>query len=428
MLKVSPHNLIGYACQNLDVIDDVYRTCRIGRFNDEIGHELIAHNLNVLEGMIDYNIAHGLKMFRVTSSLIPFASNKAVNQINWREDFSEKLAVIRAKILDHSIRISAHPGQYTVLNSLNDDVVERSILELEYHVDIIESLGGTRNSKIIIHIGGVFGDKEKAIRRFIDVVNHRLSERIKRHLIIENDDRLYHAEDVLYIASQTGLPMVFDNLHHACNPGPSNLPERDLILQAFSTWSAEDGRPKIHYSQQANGKKIGAHTDTINAEKFMQFFNHLQDLTFDIMLEVKDKNRSALKVSILLNGDISEAEKEWGRYKYLVLGRSQKAYLAIRELLKDRQHFSPLGFYQLIDDALLLSENPASEVNALEHVWGYFKKQANDKEKSQFKTALSAYQTGTLPLSRLKSLLKKLAVKYDEQYLLSSYYFNHQGD
>lgn len=91
-MELYHQNLVGYACQNMDVEQDVYRTCRIDRFNDEIGHELIAHNLNVLEGMIDYNIAHGLKMFRITSSLIPFASNLQVNTINWRHDFSAQLA------------------------------------------------------------------------------------------------------------------------------------------------------------------------------------------------------------------------------------------------------------------------------------------------------------------------------------------------
>lgn len=419
-------NLVGYACQNMDVEQDVYRTCRIDRFNDEIGHELIAHNLNVLEGMIDYNIAHGLKMFRITSSLIPFASNLQVNTINWRHDFSAQLARIRDKIVTNHIRISVHPGQYTVLNSLNDAVIERSMLELEYHVDILESLGGTTNSKMIIHVGGIFGDKAEAINRFINTCNTRLSERVRRHLIIENDDRLYHVEDVLYIANHTGLPMVFDNLHNACNPGPSNWSEREILRRAFATWTKEDGRPKIHYSQQDENKRMGAHTYTINAETFYHFFQPLQDLSFDIMLEVKDKNRSAIKISVLLSNDFKAAEKEWSRYKYLVLEKSQNAYLEIRNLLKDKEHFSVLGFYKLIDDALLLKEDKGSQINAFEHVWGYFKKQASDKEKNIYKQLLADYKKGTIDRQKVKNYLKKLAIKYHESYLLNSYYFNHE--
>lgn len=422
------NNYIGYACQNMDVVDDVYRTCRIDRFSVDIGRELIEHNLKVLEGMIDYNIVHGIKMFRVTSSLVPFGSNLSIMTIDWVKEFAPTLERIKSKILANNIRISVHPGQYTVLNSMNEDVVERSILELEYHVDILESLGATQNSKMIIHVGGVFGDKASAIDRFISVVNNRLSERIKRHLIIENDDRLFNAEEVFYIATKTGLPMVFDNLHNECNPGPSLFSEKELLLLAFSTWSKDDGRPKIHYSQQAEGKKIGAHTYTINAEKFSQFFEPLQGLAFDIMLEVKDKNRSAIKISTLLSNDYKVAEQEWSRYKYLVLGKSQQAYLQVREMLKDKEHFSAFGFYKLIDDALLLQEDRASEINALEHIWGYFKKSATEREKESFLKALELYKNDEIELAKVKSLLKKLAIKYSEPYLLNSYYFNHVGD
>ncbi|HKM02364.1 MAG TPA: UV DNA damage repair endonuclease UvsE [Bacilli bacterium] len=425
-MKVKFNHNIGYACQNLDVEMGVYKTARINRFNDEVARELIAHNLSVLEGMIDYNIENNIKMFRVTSSLIPFASNKEVMSLDWQTTFQAELAHIARKILDNNIRISLHPGQYTVLNSLSEEVVERSILELEYHVDIIESLGGDQTSKMIIHIGGVFGDKELSIARFIEVVNTRLSERIRRHLILENDDRLYNAEEVNHIAKMTRLPMVFDNLHNECNPCPGRLDERTLILQAFSTWKKTDGRPKIHYSQQDIGKRIGAHTYTINAEKFNEFFKPLADLSFDIMLEVKDKNRSAVKIITYINNDHKAAEKEWSRYKYLVLGKSENAYKQIREILKDKTNFSAREFYKVIDDALTLDENMMREVNALEHVGGYFKKTATEWEKEVFRTALKAYKEQKTTLNKLKLILKKLAIKYHEHYLLNSYYFNHQ--
>lgn len=427
-MKIIKQNLIGYACQNLDVEDDVYRTCRIERFNAKVGHDLIAENLKVLEGMIDYNIKHGLKMFRITSSLVPFASNKQIFNIDWTSDFASELKIIKNKIVSNNIRISVHPGQYTVLNSLNDDVITRSILELEYHVDILESLGGTQNSKMIVHIGGVFGDKGAAIDRFVDVVNSRLSKKIKKHLIIENDDRHYNVEEVLYISEKTGLPFVFDNLHNECNPSPGKMSERELIIKAFSTWRKEDGRPKIHYSQQAPNKKIGAHTQTINAEKFYEFYQSLADLEFDIMLEVKDKNRSAIKISLLLSNDFNEAEKEWARYKYLVLGKSQGAYGEIREMLKDKENFSSFGFYKTIDDALLLEENVMREIIALEHVYGYFKKVASEKEKQSILKLINQYKNRETSLDKIKAGLKRLAKKYNESYLLSSYYFDFLSD
>ena len=59
-----------------------------------------------------------------------------------------------------------HPGQYTVLNSPNPEVVERAILDLDYHTKLLSSLGGGQENKMILHIGGGYGDKSQAIERF----------------------------------------------------------------------------------------------------------------------------------------------------------------------------------------------------------------------------------------------------------------------
>lgn len=71
-----------------------------------------------------------------------------------------------------------HPGQYTLLNALDMDIVDRAIADLNYYVTIIELLGGTQANKIVIHIGGIYDDKEAAIERFVDQAN-QLSDRIK---------------------------------------------------------------------------------------------------------------------------------------------------------------------------------------------------------------------------------------------------------
>ena len=80
-----------------------------------------------------------------------------------------------------------HPGQYTVLNSLSESVVENAVDDLKYHAYFLDCLGMDESCKIVQHIGGVYGDKKQAINRFI--VNYkRLDESIKKRLIIENDD------------------------------------------------------------------------------------------------------------------------------------------------------------------------------------------------------------------------------------------------
>lgn len=417
-------HLIGYACQNLDILDNKYKTVRVANFNDEIGKQLIAHNLKVLEDTIDYNIENDIKLFRISSSLIPFASNSKIMKFDWKNEFANTLERIRNKIAFNDIRISMHPGQYVILNSLNDKTIQSSIDELDYHADVIEVLGGCKKNKMIVHIGGVFNNKTESINRFIDVVNHRLSKKIKDHLVIENDDRLYNIEDVLYISSMTKLPVVFDNLHNEINKGPSHYDNRTILTKVLATWKSEDGRAKIHYSQQATNKRIGAHTETINAEQFLKFYLPLEDLSFDIMLEVKDKNRSAIKINLLFDNDIKVAEKEWSRYKYLVLGKSASNYLKIREILKNKSQFKADEFYRIIDDSLLMEENVPSEVNALQHVYGYFKKMASKKEKEVFLSNLMKYQESKITLDKVKKQLRTLALKYEINYLINSYYFS----
>jgi len=95
-----------------------------------------------------------------------------------------------------NIRGSMHPGQYTVLNSPNEEVVEKSIMDLEYHCKFLDSLGVDYSNKIILHVGGVYGDKISAMERFKHNFN-RLSNSLKKRLVIENDDKSYTIEDVL---------------------------------------------------------------------------------------------------------------------------------------------------------------------------------------------------------------------------------------
>lgn len=115
------------------------------------------------------------------------------------------------------LRLSMHPGQYTVLNSPNPDVVERAVLDLEYHTEFLDLCGLKEDSKVILHIGGIYGNKVEAKQRFVENYN-LLSPNIRKRLIIENDDKLYHVEDVLEIANIAQIPVVFDALHHKVNP------------------------------------------------------------------------------------------------------------------------------------------------------------------------------------------------------------------
>lgn len=283
---------IGYACKLIGPKNCNLKSCLLKNANDEKLHELIEHNLNVLSNMIDYNIHSDINLFRISSDLIPFGSSE-INKIKWWDVYADQLSAIGQKIKKSKMRVSVHPGQYTVLNSPKSDVVNRAILDLEYHNRILDSLGVDSNCKIILHIGGAYDDKEKAIRRFIDNY-YLLDEKIKKRLVIENDDRSFDINDVLQISKIINAPVVFDNLHFEILPPKEEKDVIDWIKEARKTWKKQDGPQKIHYSQQDKNKKPGAHSETINTDEFIKFIKKI-DFDVDIMLEVKDKNISAMK-------------------------------------------------------------------------------------------------------------------------------------
>lgn len=414
---------IGYACLTVGVENTDMKSCVMKNASEERLIELIAHNLNSLENIIDYNISKDIKLFRISSDLIPFGSSH-VNRLPWWDIFAPKLLNIGGKVLTSGMRVSMHPGQYTVLNSPSEEVVQRAMEDLNYHAKVLESLGVGEEHKIVLHIGGVYGSKEQAIMRFI--INYqRLEEAVKRRLVIENDDKSYNICDVLEIGRRLNIPVVYDNLHNAINPCDSEKNDFYWIDECSKTWQEKDGCPKIHYAQQELSKKPGAHSSRIRIDEFMDFYQGIAHRSLDIMLEVKDKNLSAIKCINCTSPDkkIKALELEWSKYKYKILEKSQQDYIEIRSLLKDKKEYPAVAFYNIIDKALEKEDSLGSFINAAQHVWGYFKDRALDKEKDKFLTNIKLYQQGEISAGTIKNFLWKMAVKYKEPYLLYSYYF-----
>ena len=157
---------------------------------------------------------------------------------------------------------------------------------------------------------------------------------------------------------------------------------------------------------------------------FNEFLNAIPDV--DIMLEVKDKNLSAVKVNNLIDGNkkISNLEKEWARYKYNILEHDPNHYQEIRSLLKVKEGYPVIEFYALIDQALTIEPSQGMQINAASHVWGYFKDEATENEKKKYASYIGSFKKGTYSIKAVKNLLLKMAVKYENAYLLNSYYFH----
>lgn len=413
---------IGYACLIVGENGYDYRTIRMDHLTDSRLIEIIDHNLKTLERMIDYNSSNEIRMFRITSDLIPFGSSP-VNRIDWSKEFKSSFDRIGEKIRASGIRVSMHPGQYTVLNSIDESVVKRAVDDLLYHAKVLDCLSTDASAKIILHIGGIYGDKPLAMDRFVDRF-HNLPDVIKRRLVIENDDRSYNIQEVLSISKRTGIPIVYDNLHNRLLPSDPVGDDLYWIMEASKTWRPMDGNQKIHYSEQDPEKKNGSHSERIHMDEFLPLYKKLNNV--DVMLEVKDKNLSAIKAIQCTRKDqkIKYLENEWALYKYTVLERNPSGYQKIRNLLKNKADFPALEFYRILDESLEKEPTVGTSLNALLHVFGYFKKQVTESERNQFMKKTNNYQQGTESLKSIKRLLEKLADKYNEPYLLNSYYFS----
>ncbi len=414
---------IGYACLTLGVKNTEFKSCIMKNADGATLTKLIGHNLKVLDHMIDYNISNDIRLFRISSDIIPFGSSP-VNKLLWWEIFDDHLKAIGQKIKRNRIRVSMHPGQYTVINSNNKDVVKRAIDDLEYHNRVLSGLGVDASHKIILHVGGVYNDKTQAVARFASNFE-KLGDSIKQRLVIENDEKLYHILDVLEIGNELQIPVVYDNLHNAVNPFDPCKSDKYWIDQCERTWKDQDGLQKTHYSQQNPLKKPGAHSDSIRIRPFMEYYDSLESKNVDIMLEVKDKNISAVKCINCIQHDLKKTglEKEWGRYKYKILENSQAAYLEIRKCFREGQKPKAIDFYSLIEEALSNIPDPGSFRNAAQHVWGYFKNLATEKEKKAFAVLLENLEGNANSFSAVKKFLLRMAVRYDQDYLLESYYF-----
>lgn len=284
---------LGYACVNTR-LPAPNRTCRLRHATPERIIALARQNLAALETILHWNAAHGITLFRIASETIPFGSHE-VNTVRWWKILEPELNRLGRLIQQYAMRVSMHPGQFTVLNSQRQDVVEKSLAELEYHARFLEALGANSEHKIIVHLGGVFGDKDRSRRRFADNFR-RLSLGARNRLLLENDEKCYHIAETIALAQQLQIPAVFDVFHHEWNPAYEEKSLREIIALAMATWRLQDGRPKLHYSNQWPGKPPGTHSLSVKMPNFKKFYAIVADLDVDIMFEVKDKEQSVLKI------------------------------------------------------------------------------------------------------------------------------------
>lgn len=248
---------------------------------------LARENVDTQLRVLRYNVAHNIKIFRITSHLIPLATHPITREWDYCEEYREEFCAIGDIVKKYELRISAHPDHFTILNSPVGSVMETALADLRYHNNLFCAMGLGAEAKLVLHVGGVYKDKSQSLNRFIAAFQ-QLPDELRERIIIENDDKSYNAKEVLALCQQVNTPMVLDVHHHTCcNDGTSLF---TLLPAIFATWGSTI--PKVHFSSPKCGTNIRAHADYINIDEFMDFLAAARECNqdFDIMIEAKQKD------------------------------------------------------------------------------------------------------------------------------------------
>jgi UV DNA damage endonuclease len=253
-------------------------------------------------------------MYRMSSDLAPYVTHPDLPQFHDQiDECADELATLGKIAQQDGLRLSFHPGAYVVLNSPDEDVAAKTIADLEAQAQILDTMGLGPEAVINTHVGGVYGNKQAAIERFIDRYQ-RLPAAVQKRLVLENDERAFDISDTYAIHQRTGIRLVLDQLHHMCNQAPDTSLETALGL-ALSTWPA-DQTPKIHFStphtamisgetRDESGRKkrtlreprLSQHADLIDPFAFIALCQTAPwDRDFDVMLECKAKDVALLRL------------------------------------------------------------------------------------------------------------------------------------
>lgn len=295
---------IGYACINTELRNmNIYtsrslilKTAKNKGF--EYINQLITDNIDDLMKILIYNEAHGIRFFRISSCIFPHLDNPQLENSSYNIDFvKDKLKSIGkfAKIYGH--RLTMHPGQYVQLGSPNKSVVERSIIDIKNHVQLLKFMGyhPSDGSVIIIHGGGTFENKSDTLNRWKQNFLS-LPHDIRNYICLENDENGYNISDLLPICEELHIPFCLDIFHNRVSKQRQPI-TKSLLTRIFATWKNHGNIPKIHYSEQQIGLKRGAHSKTIDKlPNFVLKIPKMFNTRLDIMLEVKDKEKSVFKM------------------------------------------------------------------------------------------------------------------------------------
>lgn len=257
-------------------------------------------NVKDIIKMVRWNERYGIKFFRLSSEMFPFASHSEYGY-KLAPFASEALAEAGKVIAELGHRVTTHPGQFTQLGSPRKPVIENAIRDLEYHDEMLSLLKlpeqADKDAVMILHMGGVFEGKAETLARFKE--NYAiLPQSIKNRLVLENDDVSWTVHDLLSVCEELNIPFVLDYHHHNIMFDSTQIREgthdiQQLYPRILATWERKGIKPKMHYSEQTppaiTGRQRRKHSPRV-----MTLPPCPPDM--DLMIEAKDKEQAVFEL------------------------------------------------------------------------------------------------------------------------------------
>jgi UV DNA damage endonuclease len=290
----------GYAAMNVTLRDDDVRTNRgmqKATFEErglEYVGELAEQNCRGLKRVVEWNLDHDIYYYRIASDLLPWFSQYDLDDLPNANGIRLLLEDVGALARKHNLRLTFHPDHFVKLASDKEDVVERSLTDLENHGAMLDAmeLSRTPYNAINIHIGAHYGDKDATAKRFCEY-SERLSPAVRNRLTVENDDTesLWSIPELIdAVYDRIEIPVTYDDLHHQFTS--RGLTRREALLRAAATWETT---PIIHYSEPRQLHQADPSIRPQNHSDYVTGPIRIYGTDADVMIEAKAKEQALLQ-------------------------------------------------------------------------------------------------------------------------------------
>lgn len=252
----------------------------------------ILHNANTVYKILAHCSTVGIMHYRVSSAMFPLVTDATLglsyDDLPDMPEIRQRLMACGSFARSNNISVSVHPDQFNVLSSYNDDVVDRTINELNHQSYILDMMGcdHSLNSPMCLHLNCSpkfkIEDCKSYKKRFVTNLL-RCSPGVQARLVLENEDKAFWNCANLYTWFHDVRSLVYDNLHDACNPS-----EESFAARFAETWGSH--RPVFHWSEGIDGTR--KHTN--RASHFPEIVRNNLRCTWEV--ELKDKDYAILEI------------------------------------------------------------------------------------------------------------------------------------